>query len=232
MNYYPIKIKRAFVVREQENSIIHQYKYNVINNKVTTHYSYNTNLVYSGDTTFIMPDITESTVNTEAGILPFGKDITDKIVPSVSGKYYSNNSLYDFSYTVFNFRKTGTETRIIEIAGSTMEYEVDVYSSGYDYVIGDTSGTVLCSSVAEDEGSPSTVELLVHAEAFQNDLIICGNRKFYRVAIIIRYECDNEIYYCKYGQGELLVPVINTTPPNPPYDYKKYEIIENTTVIE
>lgn len=232
MNYYPIKIKRAFVVREQENSIIHQYKYNVINNKVTTHYSYNTNLVYSGDTTFIMPDITERTINTEAGILPFGKDITDEIVSSVSGKYYSNNSLYDFSYTVFNSRKTGTTKRIIKIEGDTIEYEVDVYSSGYDYVVGDTSGTVLCSSVAEDEGSPSTVELLVHANLFLNDLIIYGNRKFYRVEIIIRYECEDKIYYCAYGSGQLFVPVINTTPPNPPYDYNKYEVIENTIVDE
>ena len=177
-----------------------------------------------------MPDITERTINTEAGILPFGKDITDEIVSSVSGKYYSNNSLYDFSYTVFNSRKTGTTKRIIKIEGDTIEYEVDVYSSGYDYVVGDTSGTVLCSSVAEDEGSPSTVELLVHANLFQNDLIIYGNRKFYRVEIIIRYECEDEIYYCAYGSGQLFVPVINTTPPNPPYDYNKYEVIENTIV--
>ena len=186
---YTTKIKKAYIAKEQENSIIHNYQYNFVGGDDIIHkYDYSLSQIQNYVKIYepiVIYDIIRHrvslSVETKLGSTPITSyplgydsiDDYDKTPPTIKDYGYQYDSTNDvfkhYGYTVFSGRVVGTAHRVIWNESKTeiiADYYVNVIASGYDYI--DSNGDVqekILSSVAEDIGSPSDIQLVAEAHS-------------------------------------------------------------------
>ena len=204
---YTTKIKKAYIAKEQENSIIHNYQYNFVGGDDIIHkYDYslsqiqNSVLTYAPIVKYVWTKVYLSVETASDNVVitsyPYGHDSIDDYdnpPPTVKNYGYqydrSNNVFKHYGYTVFSGRVVGTAHRVIWNESKTeiiADYYVNVIASGYDYI--DSNGDVqeqILSSVAEDMGSPSDIELV--AKAHHDGAIWNSSANCYLTTLYIKY---------------------------------------------
>lgn len=206
---YTTKIKKAYIAKEQENSIIHNYQYNFVGGDDIIHkYDYSLSQIQNYVKIYepiVIYDIIRHrvslSVKTKLGSTPITSyplgydsiDYYDKTPPTIKDYGYQydwyNNVFKHYGYTVFSGRVVGTAHRVIWNESKTeiiADYYVNVIASGYDYI--DSNGDVqeqILSSVAEDMGSPSDIELV--AKASTDGAVWDSSANCYLTALYIKY---------------------------------------------
>ena len=205
---YTTKIKKAYIAKEQENSIIHNYQYNFVGGDDIIHkYDYSLSQIqnyvkiYAPIVKYVWTKVYLSVATASDSVVitsyPYGHDSSiddyDNPPPTVKNYGYqydrSNNVFKHYGYTVFSGRVVGTAHRVIWNESKTeiiADYYVNVIASGYDYI--DSNGDVqeqILSSVAEDMGSPSDIKLV--AKAHHDGAIWNSSANCYLTTLYIKY---------------------------------------------
>lgn len=204
---YTTKIKKAYIAKEQENSIIHNYQYNFVGGDDIIHkYDYSLSQIqnyvkiYEPIVKYVWTKVYLSVETASDNVVitsyPYGHDSIDDYdnpPPTVKNYGYqydrSNNVFKHYGYTVFSGRVVGTVHRVIWNESKTeiiADYYVNVIASGYDYI--DSNGDVqeqILSSVAEDEGSPSDIKLV--AKAHSDGAVWNSSANCYLTTLYIKY---------------------------------------------
>lgn len=197
---YTTKIKKAYIAKEQENSIIHNYQYNFVGGDDIIHkYDYSLSQIqnyvkiYAPIAKYVWTKVylgvETASDSVEITSYPLGHDSIDDYdnpPPTVKNYGYqydrTNDVFKHYGYTVFSGRVVGTAHRVI---GNESKY-VNVIASGYDYI--DSNGDVqeqILSSVAEDMGSPSDIELV--AKAHIDGAVWNSSANCYLTTLYIKY---------------------------------------------
>ena len=204
---YTTKIKKAYIAKEQENSIIHNYQYNFVGGDDIIHkYDYSLSQIqnyvkiYAPIAEYVLTKVYLSVATASDSVVitsyPSGHDSIDDYdnpPPTVKNYGYQydwyNNVFKHYGYTVFSGRVVGMVHRVIWNESKTeiiADYYANVIASGYDYI--DSNGDVQeqrLSSVAEDIGSPSEIKLV--AKAGTNGAVWNSSANCYLTTLYIKY---------------------------------------------
>lgn len=184
---YTTKIKKAYIAKEQENSIIHNYQYNFVGGDDIIHkYDYSLSQIqnsvltyeprveYEGIKTTLIIDTKSDIVKIK--FYPPGHDSIDDYdsppptIENYGYQYDSTNKVFKhYGYTAFRGR----------IAG-------DVIKSGYDYI--DSNGDVqeqILSSAPYPGGLPKDIKLV--AKASSNGAVWNSSANCYLTTLYIKY---------------------------------------------
>ena len=228
MYYYPIKVKNAYVIREQDKSNIHNYRFKAVIKKNVRKYTYEINQIASVFVNMIIPQVSVTTVNTNCGTLARSLDSASPI-GGISGAFYNDydESYHSFGISIFNNRVTDTKTRV-DSEGN--EYQINVYSSGWDSYIDGNSISYYISSVDEDMGTPESCVMYAYADYNSRTLTIDGELRYVAYLKFVYKSSDGTIHGISLPPftGSINAVLLNDSPPNP-QGYSLYSVDETIT---
>ena len=174
---YTTTIKKAYVIKEQEQSVIHEYQYNFVgSDDIIQTYNYELNptehsgFFYSPVYTLVGEVLYFNLVNNGKVHLNSNDDKYLDGVPTVENCGYqfdtTNKVSKPFGYTPFSGRVVGTSEKT---SSDGTKYTVDKLANGYDYI--DADGNIqsdILYIVDADEGTSPMVyiRMLGNSSAF------------------------------------------------------------------